>query len=444
MRRTRSEAGVALLALGLIFGFARLHVDDVDASLYHLIARNLVHDGDLFHLTGLSIRFEHFTEHPPFYFWFLAAVIRVLGEGAVPWIAGLFGAGTLVLTYLLGSRLGNRRTGVAAAFLLATCESFFRYQARARLDGPLTFFFTASVFAIIWHRERTAGWIAGGLLAGFGALVKGPPALGAPVAAVLFLAIRGDVPPLRRTLVALLFAGLLPALFLLYDQLAFDGYWWRGYVQGQLLGSALGVRTDGHTQPFYLLRSLSTRFWPGLPFVLIALFRIRDRTRLGLLAWGLFIPLGFELAARAYWHYNMPALVPLSILGGFGLCDLADRWPRLRSPIVGNVLLAAGAVVAVVMLAGLGAPLQRPCPLGPIPDAVRTRSDPDTPVGMVLPPGAYGQPIFLGKDSGRDVVGTGTAALSLVVVHRSRWPIPGRAEVLSHGDWILSAPSVPE
>lgn len=438
LRVTAASAGVALLAIGMVLGFAPVHVDDVDATLYQVVARNIVAQGDLFHLHGFTGLFSDFREHPPGLFWVIAAVIATVGDGAVPWVCGLFGLGTLALVYSYTRGAVGERAALAATVMLALCESFFRYQARPRLDGALTFFFTASVLLGVTARGRMSRWILCGLAAGAGAMVKGPPALGAPVAAVIFILIERGLRafPLRGAVVAMSAALLLPGAFFLYDHVALDGWWREGYVQGQLLASALGGRTDGHTDALYLLKSLTTRFWPGLPFVIFALLRPRQRLRWALLAWALFIPLGFEAAARAYWHYNMPAYVPLAILAGIGLDDLVRRWPALDRPqLAGRVLLGVGVLIALAVPLGLAQHLQRPCPFGDLPRQIRARHPKGDSVGLMTPKLAYGPTNILGFETRLDVVHHDSA---LLVVDRSLWPLAGYQQISAHGKWVLA------
>jgi 4-amino-4-deoxy-L-arabinose transferase-like glycosyltransferase len=265
---------VAALGTGLILPFVLIHVDDPDAMLYTVIARNLAADGTPLHLRFLQTQWPSFYEHPPLFFAIQAIFVRLFGSGSLPWLGAAIGLSTLLVTYALGVELLGRRAAFLGAVILALTESFFRYQGRARLDPPLTLAMAASVALLVTARGRTSRLCLGGLVAGLGALIKGPPAFAAPVAAALILVSSGRFEELRRARDWFLVAGsmlVLPIAFLLYDQLGLEGAWWKGYVDAQLVASLVGKRSDGWTDRSYLARGLIRRFHPGLVFVLAAI-----------------------------------------------------------------------------------------------------------------------------------------------------------------------------
>src|SRR5690606_25436170 len=107
---------------------------------------------------------------------------------------------------------GERAAGFAV-LVLAFTETFVRYQARIRLDGALTLAFTGCV-ALIYFAKGPRSWLFAGLVAGLGCLIKGPPALGAPIAGLLLAERR----PAPGELALLAVTALLPpALFLAAD-----------------------------------------------------------------------------------------------------------------------------------------------------------------------------------------------------------------------------------
>src|SRR5918911_858402 len=105
----------------------RGHVDDFDAQIYTVVARNMARDRSWFDLRCLPSLRPVFREHLPFGFWPAAAAIRANGEWA----------------------------GVAAILLLGTCESIWQYGARLLLDAPLLLFATAATGAALAARW---GW----------------------------------------------------------------------------------------------------------------------------------------------------------------------------------------------------------------------------------------------------------------------------------------------
>jgi 4-amino-4-deoxy-L-arabinose transferase-like glycosyltransferase len=441
------------IAVGLIVSFALVHVDDADGVVYTVVARNLAQDGRLFDLRFLPEIFPHFREHPPFFFWIWALAIRIGSEQALPWIGAACGLATLGIAYALAKELCGRRSAFLGALALATIESFFRYQARARLDPPLTLLFTASVALLVAARGRTLWVFGGGLAAGLGALVKGPPALGAPVAAVLALLALGRSAELRRArwwLLALGPALALPAAFLLYDHFALAGTWWKGYVEDQFLASALGLRHDGAGERIFLLRSVLGRLGPWSALLALGLVRAvreritpRARATWALLAWAAVVVGGYSMAGRAWWHYAMPAYVPLALAAGLGLDDLLG-WAGDRTFRAFRAFAAAAAFLLVVALPfRLARFVVKPCILGELP-VLASPPPPGTRVGLAADRLALVEAGILAEHARLEAVplrspaelaaAQGAIAMALA---DARWPVPsGWERVATQGPWM--------
>jgi len=479
--RTLEQAGLALLGFGAIFAFASIPVDDYDGSLYTVVARHLLEDGTFFHLRGLPGAFASFTEHPPFFFWLLAGVAWLGGEQALPWLMGLIGAATALLGFVWARRRVGHEAAWLGCVLLMLLESWSRYQARARIDPLLALLFTVSVIALFEARGRARFWMAGGLAAGLGALCKGPPALGAPVLAALLLALDGRAKELARPAPWVIVAcGALgpPLAFLGYDTLTLDGLYWRGYVDRQLVASVNGQRLEGHTNMF---RSLVSRGWVALPFVLVALgapfvgasaaatasvteaAKVARRPRWILLAWALFVPAGFSLASRGIWHYNTPAYLPWALLGGVGATDLLWRFDaagRLRA-LLRHGVLGVGALATLAVPCGWARVAQNPHRFGPLSSLAGAATKAGDAIFLVDPESGrdLGDQIYLVQRSRREVLpvtplqfgavlasGQNSYALAghtwdrpRVAVFRGRALIPATwALMAEHHEWALA------
>jgi 4-amino-4-deoxy-L-arabinose transferase-like glycosyltransferase len=370
--------------------FARAHVDDGDADLYTVVVRHLVEDGTWHRLRFTSGVFPHFFEHPPLYFWVEALALKLGSEAVLPWLGVACGLGTLAVAFGFGRWL----LGTPAAFLgvltLVATESFVRYQGRALLDPPLVLLSTAAFAVLVRAPDRVSMNMLAGLVAGVGVLVKGPPALGAPLAGLLALALLGSLSPARWARTALIVgvsAAALPALLLLYDS-AHGGGWWEGYVLHQVVDSFTGRRRDGVTSHAHVLKSLWGRFWPGLPFALYAMARaVRDapsrRRVLALLAWaGLYVA-AFSSTGRSSWYYVLPAYVPLALLAGQGAAELLQRLgARVEQGLLRGAVVFGygGAVVAFLLPSSLVGPRQ--CEIAPIVEAAKAEP-PGAPVYLV-------------------------------------------------------------
>jgi 4-amino-4-deoxy-L-arabinose transferase-like glycosyltransferase len=380
-----SLAGQTAAALALVLATAVLvspwagHVDDTDAQLYQVVARHMVQDGRWLDLRYLSDAHAEFREHLPFGLWPWAVAIRVAGEGALPPLAGLFTLGTLVLVAWVGKRLGGWSMATTAVLVLGTTESFIVYGGRPRLDPLLLLLVVASLVPVLAFPPSARRWALAALFAALAALVKGPFGLVPLLAAGLAVAV--EERSLRWASAALLCTALAAvpvAAFLLGDRAWGNGSWWRGYVDVQLLASAMGERADGLEPPWFPFATVAGRFWPGLPLVGLGLLRAagwpkqldaalpptpRVARRLALAAF--LVLLGLALPERKVWHHALVAYPLLALLAGAGAAPFLQRY--LRTPARRRralALLAGLTALSVAFVAvGGGALVWRPCVL---------------------------------------------------------------------------------
>jgi hypothetical protein len=330
-------AAAALLAVPW-----RTHVDDLDAQIYLVVARNVARSHNWFDLTfGTGFR-PLFREHLPFGLWPAAAAIRWLGEWAVDPIYALMTLGAVIAAGRIARRIRGPWAAVATILLLGTCEIIWHYGGRPLLEPPLLLLSTLAAGAALEER-----WAAAAIFGSLATLVKGPFGL-LPLACASATKLRR---PLKPALAVVLAVAPL-ALFLAIDP---GGGWREHYLRAQLLGSAAGSRTDGLALWWLPFAVIARRFWPGLPFVLLGAWQARRDARLR--------PLLFTCAAMAVllclparkWGNHTYVAFPL--LGALAGCAAASLLERARP----QVLTAAVAALACLFLAsGLGSRIMRP------------------------------------------------------------------------------------
>jgi hypothetical protein len=325
------------------------HVDDFDAQIYLVVARNLARDQSWFALRYLPSLFPDFREHLPFGFWPAAAAIRLAGEWAVPAVYGVFTLLAIAAAGRIAERVAGWRAGVAAILLLGTCESIWRYGGRPLLDPPLWFFATASVDLALRDRWRSAA-----LLGAMAVLIKGPYGL-LPLACAALARLSNP-----RLIVASVISVVPLAVFLLIDP---GGGWRSGYLHGQLLASATGARSDGVSAWWFLLAVIVRRFWPGLPFAVVGWWRSLEYKGLRPLAATCGLVCGLlVLPARKWGNHAYVAFPLLAALGGAAVA------PWLAKVRLTTISAIVAAVAVVFSVSGAGARLLRPpCPFsGPL------------------------------------------------------------------------------
>jgi 4-amino-4-deoxy-L-arabinose transferase-like glycosyltransferase len=453
---------VVVFAAGVILSFWRLHADNNDGALYTLLARRLAEERTPFTLWFPVREFQppdRFFEHPPLYLWLQAAALAVAPGFDLRLLGALCGIATVATAFALGCRTVGATASFLGCIVLVLTEPFANSQASARLDPPLALAFTASVAVLVAARGRLRLLFLGGLIAGAGALVKGPPAFAAPLAAVLLIAAVGDGAVLREPrawAAAAVGTALPPIAFLAYDRLFLDSAWWDHYVLVQVAGSLSGSK-GGRVGPLALLEANVWRFWPGLPFAALALTRAavarvaplsRARApavRLALLGSAAVVYAGFAPSGRGYWWYLLPAYVPLALLAGTGAEDLLrPAWRERFARRARAVVLVAGAALLLLLPQKTLAPLERPCPFGPLPDQAR-RLARGAAIAVVSPGHDYTthvvfaehcacQAVLVARLEHADRAGVAGAIVT------STSPVPERWErVAVHGAWALVA-----
>jgi 4-amino-4-deoxy-L-arabinose transferase-like glycosyltransferase len=90
-------------------------------------------------------------QKPAFFYWLSASCVAVSQK---TWLAArmpsvLFGAGTVLITYLLGASLFGRRTGLFSASLLLMSEVFFLFSRLATPDMVTLFFISLALYLFI-------------------------------------------------------------------------------------------------------------------------------------------------------------------------------------------------------------------------------------------------------------------------------------------------------
>jgi len=354
-------ASVLVLSAALIAAPWRGHVDDIDAQLYLVVARNMVADRTWLDLRYLPDLLPRFREHLPFGFWPAAAALRFAGEWAVDPAYGLFTLATVAVSGLVATRLFGAVAGIAAALCLGTCESIWQYGGRPLLDPPLLFFAIGAAGAVLLDRPR---WILAAACGAGAILVKGPFGV-VPLASVVLARalVERRVDVLGRGFLAGAVAALPAALFLAGDRLLGEGTWWSGYLRNQLLASATGSRQDGISAWWFPLVVTAGRFWPGLPLLLVAaVVARRHRTvAVACLASAIGVLL-LCLPARKWGNHVYVAFPLLAVAAGAGGGAIAARWlssdARMRRLAIG--IAVAGAATWVLALAGAGRVVLRP------------------------------------------------------------------------------------
>lgn len=163
MARNPAATGRGLTAAAILLGAAALR-------LYRLSGQSLWADEG----NSVALARRGFVEiarrtaydiHPPFYYWLLKVWITLFGdsEAGLRSLSVVLGVGLVYLIGVLGTRLFNRRVGLAAAFIAAFSPLQVYYAQEARMYMLLAVLSSLTILAA-WMmfkagpRSRPAGW----------------------------------------------------------------------------------------------------------------------------------------------------------------------------------------------------------------------------------------------------------------------------------------------
>ncbi len=369
--------------VGLVLFFWRLGSRDLwppDEPRFACVAREMWNRGDY---SVLSLNDRLYTDKPPLFFWAINGFGRLLG-GIDEWAARLpsavAGLLALLLIYLLGTRLYERRTGLIGALVFATALQIVARARWASIDMTLNVFVLGAILLLWLGTERGDeglflnrwAWV----LMGLATLAKGPVGLVLPLLAILpVLIIERDGKGMRRLFLptgALLYLGVTLAWFGLFAYRLGIGLAF-GALMHQNVERYVDAWNAQHPVWFYLWR-FPLGFLPWsllLPWAIAQAFapeeRERRRAAVFLLGWIAAILLFFSFSTGKRGVYVIPAYPAAAILvarllsrgswdlvpGATGAAEaIAAARRRLRLPLLLwltlAALLAAGLPVAAL------------------------------------------------------------------------------------------------
>lgn len=362
------------LVLGCLFlwGLGSAPLIDPDEGRYAEIPREMLERGNFITPT---LNYVKYFEKPPLLYWVNAASMALFGQNefAARLPSALSGLLTVLLTYVAGRRLYDRRTGLLAAVVLGGCAGFLIQSRIILTDMLLTLCLATALFAfILATRER---------------------GMAQRLLFYLFFAACG-LAILTKGLIGIVLPGGIIFWYLLLSRqwgLLRSIPWLSGCAVLALVTTPwfLLVSRDNPEFPhFFFIREHFQRFtstihkrsqpfWFFLPMLLLTMLpwsfllpggirqAIQERQRqnglsLYLLVWPLVILLFFSLSSSKLIPYILPTFPPLALLIAH---RLAEHWHQRRRSFswsigtLGCILTVAGILIACLPLLESLAPL---------------------------------------------------------------------------------------
>ena len=341
-----AAAGFAL-ALFLRFWHLNSVGYNSDEAVYAGQARALAHDQ---HVTQL---FPVFRAHPLLFQTILSIGYR-LGGGDLMGrsFAAAFGIGTVILVYMTGRLLYGRRAGLIAALLIALMPYDVLVSRQVLLDGPATFFATASLYLVARYATTLQRpWLyAAGAAMGLTIISKETSVL-AIGALFVFFALSPEVQTRTRDLAFSALAMFAVAFaYPLAIKLAGGGHRGQNYLVWQLF------RRPNHEWSFYPTNVPLAMGPLVIGVALLGLFLLRRQMSWRetlLLSWIIAPAVFFQLWPVKGFQYLLPTAPPVALLAGRMLALWRPPSLSLRGLRLPGAALSTALCVVVAASVGL-------------------------------------------------------------------------------------------
>ncbi len=259
-------------------------------------------------------------QHPPLAPILFGQFLRSFGQSLTTAriVSVFFSMGTGLLTYLIGSELYDRKSGVVSAFFLFTFPLTMRLSSTAMVEPMLTFFFTLTLYlALLLVRRQSCIYLLGiGFVVGVGMLTKYTMVFVLPVlvAVILLLGHKKQILQLLLVLAVTILVISLSWYFLANRIDVFQRQMMTvSQYAGLVLNNSYGRQLLFETMSNRLPSALGLYNMPLLVLGGLWLLLRRSRADWVLLFWltAVWLPLMLTLPDHRYFMSSFPALAIL-------------------------------------------------------------------------------------------------------------------------------------
>lgn len=323
---------IAIFAWVFFFRLGWASLQSYDEAWYAVIARNIVqgHNPLVLWFNG-----KPFSDHPPLGFWLMALSYKLLGisEFATRVPSALMGIGSLVLTFLVGNTLINRRVGLMASVMLGSSLWFVLRARSGNLDVPLVFFYLLTIyFGLLYQHNRR---LIIGLAIAFAGLLLVKTLVGASAGIILLSIIGMSKYTWKQKFYDFIILSCGTVVLLLpwygYNTLISHRFLYHHFVEIALRGGSLDAGQSALLQQVLLYLHSGIGRWYSLALLSIPAILIFGLKKLKatilLLTWLLVVGVPFLLSGKTeIWHL-LPLYPPLFLTIGTAIY-LFSSWLR--------------------------------------------------------------------------------------------------------------------
>lgn len=310
-----------------------------DESIYAKVAKNIYQTGDWMTLHWNSLD-KNWYEKPPLYMWITALAFKYIGlnEVSVRIGSAVLGILGIAFTYLLGSKLYSRFTGIVASLMLLSTIHYLYYSRVGMLDVSVSTLILISIYLFYVGYTSSSKkiiytlYILSGVFIGLAVMTKAIIGL-LPLFAIIGLSIVSKVLHKRNLnifpLIALIFTACLVFLPWHVAQYMMHGY---SFLNVYLLEHIFdrGFNGLGHEKAIYWYAEVikvSFRYWtfPLIGGVILLPFIDKKRHQLFLLMFmSILVFIFFSIPKDKLVWYIIPIYPYLSIISARFIDKLVD------------------------------------------------------------------------------------------------------------------------
>ncbi len=340
---------ICILIVSLILFFLGgwlIPITDPTESVYTLTAKEMLAADD-----WLSPRIygDFWFDKPIMFYWELLISYKIFGvnEFASRFFPAVFATLGVFLTYFFGTKLYEKKIGLAAAVMLATSLEYWYLAHAVITDMTLLVMFSVTLmsFFLGYRAGKPQFYLISFAASGAAVLTKGPIGFFLPGLIILiFLAWQGDLRHLKKI--------FRPKNLLLFAAIVAIWYLPMTWIHGaEFLENFLGVhnflRATVSEYPktdvwyYYLLISAIGFFPWTIPLIFFAIKNFRrlppfDMREKFLIVWALTVIIFFQLCATKYLTYTLPAMLPAMI---FFAKFFVRRWEVFIGISAGSLII---------------------------------------------------------------------------------------------------------
>jgi len=327
---------ICILAVVSIFVFffkvGQGSLESWDEAIYGTVSREVLKLG-----RWLAPTFEGklFLEKPPLSIWATSFFYMILGinEFTTRLFSVLCGLGTILVTYLIGSKLFNRWVGFLSGMVLLTSAHFPRRARLGNMDGPITLLTSLALLFFWLGRKKKIYFILSGIVLGLAFLTKGVTAVFVLFIIVIYCWWAGELYILkdRYFWFGMLACAMISAPWNIYEMLVFPQVYTRDMFAQIVMRITQAYEAHGGGFGYYF-HVIWSKYAPwGIllcctwPFILFMMLRDRRREAQFVLVWILVIIGALTLVRTKLSWYLFPVYPALSIFFAYFIARIIRK-----------------------------------------------------------------------------------------------------------------------